>query len=112
MIEYDEWNQERFDEWQAPVDLGFRDGLMSVDFHRSVVPSGAFPEVEIGSSSDEDAPPVPLSAQLARENHQLRTRVNALVAQSKSVDQRNASLKQQLSKYRHSFASRIKNLFK
>jgi hypothetical protein len=113
MIEYDEWNQDRFDEWQAPVDVCLRDDLMSVDFRRSSVPCsptpGAFPEVEIGLSSDEDAPP---SAQLARENHQLRTRVNALVAQSTSVEQRNASLKQQLGKYRHSFASRIKSLFK
>jgi hypothetical protein len=120
MIEFDEWNQEGFDEWQAPVDLSFQDGAMSVDFHRGSAPCsppgapapGAFPEVEIGSSSDEDAPPVPQSAQLARENHQLRTHVNALVAQSKSVEQRNASLKQQLGRYRHSFASRIKSLFK
>jgi hypothetical protein len=112
MMEYDEWNQERFDEWQTPIDLGFRDGPMSEDFHRSAVPPGAFPEVEIGSSSDEDAPPVPPSAQLTRENHQLRTRVNALVAQSKSVEQQNTSLKQQLGKYKDSFASRIKNLFK
>jgi hypothetical protein len=120
MMEFDEWSPERFDEWQAPVGLSFRDGPMSVDFHSTSVPCSpppgpvpvAFPEVEIGSSSDEDAPPLPQSAQLARENHQLRTRVTALVAQSKSVEQRNASLKRQLSKYRHSFASRIRGLFK
>jgi hypothetical protein len=116
-MQFDEWNQEGFDEWAAPMDLSLPNGPVPNAFSAAAMastaaPPGAFPEVEIGSSSDEDAPPQPPSTQLARENLRLRSRVNDLVTQSKTLEQTNDSLKRQLSKYRHSFASKIKHLFK
>jgi hypothetical protein len=112
--EFDEWDAVPQPDWRAPLDLSSQPPIA-----RGVAPlpgGPAFPEVEIGSSSDEDAPPAPESTQLARENLQLRAQVNALVTQSKSLEQANDSLKHQLSKHRHSFAlqmkSRIKELFK
>jgi hypothetical protein len=112
-MQLDEWNQGDFDEWQAPVDFSLPHLPMdSGPAASGAAAPGRFPEVEIGSSSDDDAPRAPQSAQLARENLQLRTRVSALVAQSKALEQSNASMKRQLSKCRHSFASRIKGLFK
>jgi hypothetical protein len=112
-MEFDEWDAVPQADWRAPLEIPARPVMRVVP-----PPSGdpAFPEVEIGSSSDDDAPRAPESTQLARENLQLRARVNALVTQSKSLEQTNDSLKHQLSKYRHSFASqmksRIRTLFK
>jgi hypothetical protein len=109
-MQFDEWCQEGFDEWAAPMELTLPEKPNPAAF--SEAPPGAFPEVEIGSSSDEDAPPHPPSTQLARENLRLRSRVSDLVTQSKTLEQTNDNLKRQLSKYRHSFASKIKHLFK
>jgi hypothetical protein len=86
---------------KALSDLGERDAVPAPDWcaplpsihppSEFIVP-GVFPEVEIGSSSGEDAPPATESTQLARQNLQLRTRVNALVTQSKSLQQANDTL--------------------
>jgi hypothetical protein len=114
-MEFDEWNTEQFETWHC------RNGLTSAASDASFaalgppLPTGdpvTFPEVVIGSSSDDDAPPVPESTQLARENLQLRARVNALVAQSKSLEQTNDTLKTQLHKCRTSFASQMKSKLK
>lgn len=74
--------------------------------------SGPFPEVEIGSSSDEDAPPIPESTKLARENLELRNRVSQLVQQSKNAENNNVSLKNQLKKCRNIFKLQIKSMKK
>lgn len=74
--------------------------------------SGPFPEVEIGSSSDEDAPPIPESTKLARENLELRNRVNQLVQQSKNAENNNVSLKKQLTKCRNIFKHQLKSMKK
>jgi hypothetical protein len=103
-IEFDEWDAPPVPDWRAPLPL------LGPSFGPTA--PGAFPEVEIGSSSDEDAPPAPESTQLARENLQLRARVNALVTQSKSLEQANDSLKHQLGKCRRSFASQMKSKIK
>jgi hypothetical protein len=108
---YDEWDVPGQVDWQPP----FEAPGQSESFQTATT-RGAFPEVEIGSSSDEDAPRAPESTKLARENLQLRTRVQVLMNQSKSLEQQNDGLKRQLTKYRHSFASqmksKIKSLFK
>lgn len=74
--------------------------------------AGPFPEVEIGSSSDEDAPPIPESSKLARENLELRNRVSQLVQQSKNAESNNISLKKQLNKCRNIFKHQIKSMKK
>jgi hypothetical protein len=103
--EFDEWDIPPESEWRPPIDVP-----------SSLNPVSGFPEVEIGTSSDEDAPPIPASTQLARENLALRARVTTLVAQSKSLEQKNNNLKQKLTSHRTSFAShmksKIKTLFK
>jgi hypothetical protein len=108
---YDEWDLPAQADWQPPFELSGQ----SDAFHTGP-PRGAFPEVELGSSSDEEAPRAPESAQLARENLQLRNRVQTIMNQSKTLEQQNDGLKRQLAKYRHSFASqmksKIKSLFK
>jgi hypothetical protein len=108
---YDEWDVPGQVDWQPPLELSVQS-----DPFQTGPPRGAFPEVEIGSSSDEDAPRAPESTKLARENLELRTRVQALMSQSKNLEQQNDGLNRQLAKYRHSFASqmksKIKSLFK
>jgi hypothetical protein len=108
-MQFDEWSQEQFGEWD---DMGLPEGPAAPDFGTGPSPPGAFPEVEIGSSSDDDAPPVPQSTQLARENLHLRARVSALVTQQKTLEQTNDTLRRQLGRCRHTFASGIKALFK
>jgi hypothetical protein len=66
----------------------------------------------IGTSSDEDAPRPPESAQLARENHQLRTYVSNLQEQSKLLQRNNVTLRSQLENFRSAFATRMKTAFK
>jgi hypothetical protein len=116
-MEFDEWSHEQFDEWQAPLDMPEACSVpsfvpLSSQFSAPPRESGRFPEVIIGSSSDEEAPPVPESTQLARENLQLRARVHSLVNQAKSLEQTNDSLKSQLNKYRTTFTSQMKSKFK
>lgn len=101
-MEFDEWSQEHFDEW------GDRDYEPEPETQPA---EGKFPEVVIGSSSDEDAPPAPESTQLARENLALRNRVNALMTQTKNLEMRNEGLRNQLSKYRSSFKNQMKTAF-
>jgi hypothetical protein len=115
-MEFDEWNHEQFDEWQRPLDMPAASSVpafshLEARFGATARPSEKFPEVIIGSSSDEDAPPVPESTQLARENLQLRARVNALVSEAKNLEQANDSLKGQLNKYRTTFTSQMKTKF-
>jgi hypothetical protein len=105
-MEFDEWSHEQFDAWPG------RPGLSTPSSMPSFSPPAKFPEVVIGSSSDDDAPPVPQSSQLARENLELRIRVDALVHQAKALEQTNDTLKSQLHKCRTSFASQMKSKFK
>ena len=59
---FDEWSNEKYDEWDdfsiSSYDNEPRINL-SHSFSEKDVISGKYPEVEIGSSSDEEAPPVP-----------------------------------------------------
>lgn len=111
-MQFDEWGQEPFDEWEDQMyETESLTGTIS-DTHVQNTEAGRLPEVEIGSSSDEDAPPVPESTQLARENLELRNRVMALMTQTKTLEQKNEGLKHQLSKYRTNFKSQIKSTFK
>lgn len=98
-MEFDEWSQEHFDEWEEPAEP---------EPPSQGNEQGKFPEVVIGSSSDEDAPPVPESTQLARENLALRSRISALMSQTKHLEMRNEGLKDQLSKYRSNFKNQVK----
>jgi hypothetical protein len=104
---YDEWDVPGQAEWQPPFELSGQS-----DSFQTGPARGAFPEVELGSSSDEEAPRPPGSTQLARENLQLRTRVQALVNQSKTLEQQNDGLKRPLANYRHSIASQMKSKIK
>lgn len=112
-MQIDEWTQESFDEWETPL----YDSIVQADL--SPMPSslpyghqGPYPEVEIGTASDDEAPPVPPSTQLARENLELRTRVNELMQQSKRIENQNKTLKNQLAKCRNVFKTQIKTNFK
>lgn len=115
-MQIDEWTRESFDEWESPLyDSVIQDSLST----GTPMPSsltydhvGPFPEVEIGSASDDEAPPVPPSTQLARENFELRTKVNELMIQSKNMENQNKTLKSQLSKCRNVFKTQIKTNFK
>ena len=109
-MQFDEWGQEPFDEWEDQMYETLTEAQPEVK--TQTTESGRLPEVEIGSSSDEDAPPVPESTQLARENLELRNKVMALMTQTKTLEQRNEGLKHQLSKYRTNFKSQIKSTFK
>jgi hypothetical protein len=114
-MEFDEWSTEQFETWRGRDDISASltsSSFSGLDPHLPAGDPVPFPEVVIGSSSDDEAPPVPESTQLARENLQLRARVNALVAQSKSLEQTNDTLKTQLHKCRTSFASQVKSKFK
>ena len=112
----DEWGQEHFDEWdltsfqiqQAQEDISYADspGPFSNQNH------GPFPEVEIHSSSDEDAPPIPESTKLARENYELREKVKKLAEQNKNIERDNNSLKMQLQKCRNLFQNQMKSSIK
>ena len=122
-MDLDEWGREEFDEReieaydnyqeelpiQPPHSSGSLNNASIISNNRNI---GPFPEVEIGSSSDEDAPPIPESSQLARENLQLRARVEQLVQQSKTAENKNKSLKKQLFKCRNLFKHQIKSMKK
>lgn len=111
---FDEWANEKYDEWDEfsvpssdtdPHDIG--GGVPEI-----ATPAGKYPEVEIDSSSDEDAPPVPQSSQLARENLELRRRVDNLVSRSKNLEDANDKLKSQLTKCRTNFAHQMRQSFR
>ncbi|OHT10753.1 hypothetical protein TRFO_19888 [Tritrichomonas foetus] len=121
-MDLDEWDREAFDEWEIesydipndqpmvmPIITQNTNNMSQI--HNNPT-AGPFPEVEIGSSSDEEAPPIPESSQLARENLQLRARVEQLVQQSKSEENKNKSLKKQLFKCRNIFKHQIKSMKK
>ena len=118
MIQIDEWAIEQdFDEWE----LGYK-GFQNGDEEQTtslnpITPTqnyiqGPYPEVEIGSSSDDEAPPVPQSSMLARENLELKTKINSLMQRDKSLEIANSNLKTQLAKCRSSFAKQVKAGFK
>ena len=118
MIQIDEWATEKdFDEWE----LGYQ-GFQTEDNEQTtclnqLIPTqnniqGPYPEVEIGSSSDDEAPPVPQSLLLARENLELKARVNSLMHREKSLENANNSLKTQLVRCRSNFAKQVKAGFK
>jgi hypothetical protein len=112
-MEFDEWNQEQFDQWQAPLGSSVPSFThLDAHFDSTSRRPGKFPELILESSSDDDAPPVPESTQLARENLELRARVTALVSQTKNLERTNDSLKGELTKYRTSFTSQMKTKFK
>ena len=118
-MELNEWENNTFDEWEIEA-YETSDIILS---QSSPLPNSlnnanqpyqptpqAFPEVEIGSSSDEDAPPIPESTQLARENLELRNRVEQLVKESKTAEHTNQTLKSQLFKCRNIFKHQFKHL--
>lgn len=112
----DEWVDENFDEWDLPSfqiesEHLIEDNTVSVKSPGPISGQsrGPFPEVEIRSSSDEDAPPIPESTQLARENHQLRERIKKLSEQSKNVERDNNTLKIQLQRCRNIFQNQMKS---
>lgn len=133
---FDEWEVEAYDQFPArpqteeqfalnnPPPIGhnyiqpqINNASCSGSFPSTISPInnlavGPFPEVEIGSSSDEDAPPIPESTKLARENLELRNRVSQLVQQSKTAENNNVSLKKQLFKCRNIFKHQIKSMKK
>ena len=112
----EEWGEENYDEWDLPsfqVDQSPEES----PFEKSPCPisgqnHGPFPEVEIRSSSDEDAPPIPESTKLARENHELRQKVKKLAEQSKNIETDNNSLKMQLQRCRNLFQKQMKTSIK
>ncbi|KAH0794287.1 hypothetical protein GPJ56_001890 [Histomonas meleagridis] len=119
MIQIDEWAAERdFDEWELDY-KGFQTGededqittMNSLPTTQKYI-QGPYPEVEIGSSSDDEAPPVPQSSLLARENLELKARVNSLMQRDKSLEIANSNLKTQLVKCRSNFAKQVKAGFK
>lgn len=105
-MQLDEWSMETYDEWETPL----YEAINQPTSPQSIVgqSTGPFPEVEIGSTSDDEAPPVPESTQLARENLELRTRVNSLKQQSTNLEQKNSTLKNQLMSFRNAFKKQIK----
>jgi hypothetical protein len=103
-----DWSGQEFDEWDIPMRTEPVPQVLPL-FPPS--PPGQFPDVEIGSSSDEDAPERPKSAVLARENLQLRSSVVQLAAQAKSLEKTNHSLKSQLVACRDRFKSQVKPMF-
>ena len=102
-MQFDEWCQDHYDEWD----------IASFEESPPVTPSKPpLPEVQIDSSSDEDAPPQPESTQMARENLDLRLRVRQLQEESKAAEMQNRTLKEQLSRYRNVFSNQMKrNIF-
>ncbi|KAH0790825.1 Carbohydrate binding domain-containing protein [Histomonas meleagridis] len=104
MIQIDEWaNEQDFDEWEMDY-KGFQIGddeqttcLNPLTPNQNYI-QGPYPEVEIGSSSDDEAPPVPQSSLLARENLELKERVNSLIQRDKTLEMTNSNLKKQLVK--------------
>ena len=103
----EDWYQVEFDEWEEQSFEPERNGE-----GESRPTDEKFPEVVIGSSSDEDAPPVPKSTQLARENLELRERVDRLMTQQKKLEMTNEGLRNQLSSCRMSFKSQMKAAFR
>ena len=118
MIQIDEWATEKdFDEWELDYHGFQAEGNEQITSLNSITPpqnyiQGPYPEVEIGSSSDDEAPPVPQSSLLARENLELKVRVNSLMQRDKSLEITNSNLKQQLVKCRSNFAKQVKAGFK
>ena len=120
----DEWDNISFDEWEiesyeshptaepsTPMN-NQNDSNYQISSQANYTSPNQYPEVEIGSSSDEDAPPLPESTKLARENLELRQRVEQLVNQSKSAENQNKTLKKQLFKCRNIFKHQIKSMKK
>ena len=124
-MDMDEWDNLAFDEWEiesyetqpiaaeTPPQINSQN-LMEpqINEQNNLTSPNQYPEVEIGSSSDEEAPPLPESTKLARENLELRQRVDQLVSQSKSAENKNKSLKKQLFKCRNIFKHQIKSMKK
>ncbi|KAK8890959.1 hypothetical protein M9Y10_028160 [Tritrichomonas musculus] len=125
-MDMDEWDNIPFDEWEvesyenhpiadAPCPSLNSESMsnppMNAD-QTNILSPNLYPEVEIGSSSDEEAPPLPESNKLARENLELRQKVEQLVNQSKSAENKNKSLKKQLFKCRNIFKHQIKSMKK
>lgn len=109
-MELDEWTVEQFDEWEP--DLYRNIDILEASHPASPIPSvsikhGPFPEVVIGSSSDEDAGPAPESTQIARENHKLRSIMSQLKQQNQYVDDKNVQLRTELSRFRNVFKSHV-----
>jgi hypothetical protein len=112
---FDGWGQEQFDEWEPCMygNIGATEetGAQQQEPQR---PGQArpYPEVEIGSCSDDEAPPPPESTQLARANLELRTRVLTLAEQSKLLELQNKTLKNQLVSARDNFKKQLKSGFR
>jgi len=114
-MELDEWDQGQFDEWELPSFAPFTGESSTIEVVKEPYGqqknSRLLPEVELGSSSDEDAPPLPETNQLARENHKLRSIMTGLKQQSKNAELANNDLKLQLDAFRSVFKTQMKSNF-
>ena len=112
-MEYLEWDHDQFDEWEMPTFMPYTGDAPIIDTTKNTEPKQikgtVLPEVEILSSSDEDAPKPPPTTQLARENNQLRALMTDLKRQSQKAELVNSTLKNQLTNFRDSFKNQMKS---
>jgi hypothetical protein len=112
---FDRWDDEQFDEWEPCVYENIaatEEDARQQEMPQDLGQAKGYPEVEIGSCSDDEAPPPPESIQLARANLELRNRVVALAENAKVLEMRNKTLKSQLMSARDNFKKQQKSLFR
>lgn len=115
-LAFDEWEIESYESHPNKEEANLINTQNETNYQETpqtnYISPNRYPEVEIGSSSDEEAPPLPESTKLARENLELRQRVEQLVNQSKTAENQNKTLKKQLFKCRNIFKHQIKSMKK